>query len=244
MKHKTFDYIINPVHPVSVILIGCGGTGSHMLTQLARINAALWALDHPGLFVTAYDDDIIEPHNVGRQMFSPAQPGQNKAIELVTIINRYYGLNWEGVAERWDGFQANIIITAVDTIKSRKEVLRLWKDPDMENVHTTYREMRKPFYWLDIGNSQHTGQIVLAGKNKALKSIFDLHPELLKQKDKKAEPTCSMQESLQHQDLFINSILAQYAGHLLWGLWKNLGTDYQGLYINLKSLLTSKIEIK
>ena len=119
-----------------------------------------------------------------------------------------------------------------------------WKNPDTENVNSNYREMREPYYWLDIGNSQYSGQVVLSAKEKALKNIFDLHPELLKQKDKKSEPTCSMAESLQHQSLFINSILAQYAGHLLWQLWDNLGLDYHGLYLNLKSLQTSKIEIK
>ena len=244
MKHKTFQYILQPVHPVSIILIGTGGTGSHMLTQLARIHLSLQGLGHPGLFVTAYDDDVIEPHNVGRQMFSPAQQGQNKAVELITTINRYYGTNWEGIAEKWNGFQANIIITCTDTIKSRKQVYELWKNPDTEKVDRAYREMRTPYYWMDIGNSQYTGQVVMSAKEKALKNVFDLHPELLKQKDKKSEPTCSMAESLKFQDLFINSILAQYAAHLLWGLWNNLGTDYQGLYLNLKTLQTAKIEIQ
>ncbi len=104
--------------------------------------------------------------------------------------------------------------------------------------------MRQPYYWLDIGNSQYSGQIVLSDGEGQMKNIFQLHPELHKQKDKKSEPTCSMSQSLSHQSLFINSILAQYAGHLLWGLWNNLGTDYQGLYLNLQSLQTSKIEIK
>lgn len=245
MKHKTFQYILEPAHPVSIILIGTGGTGSHMLTQLARIHVSLQGLGHSGLFVTAYDDDVIEPHNVGRQMFSPAQPGQNKAMELITTINRYYGTNWEGIAEKWNGFQGNIIISCVDTVKSRKQVLGVWDGTnENKNAEARYAEMREMFYWMDIGNSQYTGQIVLSAKEKALKNVFDLHPELLKQKDKKSEPTCSMQESLMHQSLFINSMLAQYAAHLLWGLWNNLGTDYQGLYLNLKTLQTAKIEIQ
>ncbi|WP_316848699.1 hypothetical protein [Pedobacter agri] len=36
--HIVYPYLISPTNPVSVNLIGAGGTGSQMLTALARIN--------------------------------------------------------------------------------------------------------------------------------------------------------------------------------------------------------------
>src|SRR3546814_3448102 len=42
--HFAHPYLINPTNPVTVHLIGAGGTGSHMLTALAKMNHALTAL--------------------------------------------------------------------------------------------------------------------------------------------------------------------------------------------------------
>lgn len=42
--HFTDNYIINPQHPVTVHLIGAGGTGSQVLNALARIDYALYKL--------------------------------------------------------------------------------------------------------------------------------------------------------------------------------------------------------
>ena len=50
--HYTYSYLLNPQHPVTVNLIGGGGTGSQVLTNLARLDVTLRALGHPGLFVT------------------------------------------------------------------------------------------------------------------------------------------------------------------------------------------------
>jgi hypothetical protein len=43
--------LLQPYNPVTVNLIGAGGTGGQVLTALARMNHALVALDHPGLIV-------------------------------------------------------------------------------------------------------------------------------------------------------------------------------------------------
>lgn len=48
--HYTDSYLLNPQHPVTVNLIGGGGTGSQVLTNLARLDVTLRALGHPGDF--------------------------------------------------------------------------------------------------------------------------------------------------------------------------------------------------
>ena len=67
--HYIDNYLLNPQHPVTVNLIGAGGTGSQVLTCLARLDVTLRALGHPGLFVTLYDPDIVTDANIGRQLF-------------------------------------------------------------------------------------------------------------------------------------------------------------------------------
>ena len=46
--HYTDKYLLNPYHPVTVSVIGAGGTGSQVVTGLARMSVALQALGHPG----------------------------------------------------------------------------------------------------------------------------------------------------------------------------------------------------
>ena len=77
--HYTDSYLMNPQHPVTVNIIGAGGTGSQVLTCMARLDVTLRALGHPGLFVTLYDPDTVTGANIGRQLFSPSELGLNKA---------------------------------------------------------------------------------------------------------------------------------------------------------------------
>lgn len=77
--HYTDSYLLAPQHPVTVNLIGGGGTGSQVLTNLARLDVTLRALGHPGLFVTLYDPDIVTEANIGRQLFGYSDLGLNKA---------------------------------------------------------------------------------------------------------------------------------------------------------------------
>jgi hypothetical protein len=58
--HFTYSNFIQPTNPISINLIGAGGTGSQMLTALGRINYALNEMDHPGLSVMLWDDDRVE----------------------------------------------------------------------------------------------------------------------------------------------------------------------------------------
>ena len=45
--HYTDSYLMNPQHPVTVNIIGAGGTGSQVLTCMARLDVTLRALGHP-----------------------------------------------------------------------------------------------------------------------------------------------------------------------------------------------------
>ena len=133
--HYIDNYLINPQHPVTVNLIGAGGTGSQVLTCLARLDTALRGLGHPGLFITVYDSDIVTEANIGRQLFSPSDIGLNKAQCLVTRMNNFFGNDWKAVPDiypaalkdaRRDNL-ANITITCTDNIKSRIDLWNILK---------------------------------------------------------------------------------------------------------------------
>lgn len=57
--------IASSQHMITVNLVGAGGTGSHMLTNLAILSSALERLGRQPLFIKVFDPDIIQSHNVG-----------------------------------------------------------------------------------------------------------------------------------------------------------------------------------
>lgn len=218
MKHPIpTSYLQNRI---SVLLVGAGGNGSQMLTGLARLDAALKALDHPGLAVTVCDPDVVTEANVGRQLFSPADVGQYKATLLTWRVNAFYGLDWIAYPvpfAKLTSIHCNIIIGCVDTAAARREIA----------------EKARSLYWLDLGNDQVTGQVILGGHG--LPTVLDCYPELRVRKKEDNTPSCSLAGALEKQDLFINQAVTTWGLHLLWTLFRRGGVDHHGYYINLQS---------
>jgi len=138
--------------PITIDLVGAGGNGSQMLTGLARLNIALRGLGHPhGLHVRLIDPDLVSASNIGRQLFSPADIGLPKASVLVNRVNLFFGLRWEAHCMKYEGMrktEAEFIIGCVDTAAARR------------SIHTAVVQ-KWDCYWLDLGNEEQTGQVVL-----------------------------------------------------------------------------------
>src|SRR5688572_23908739 len=93
--HFVEKYLLDPTNPVTVNLIGAGGTGGVLLTGLVKTNYALQALGHPGLMVRLFDGDTISSVNPCRQQFADSEVGLNKAVCLINRANRFRGTNWK-----------------------------------------------------------------------------------------------------------------------------------------------------
>ena len=254
--HYTEGYLIAPVHPVTVTLVGCGGTGSQMLNNLARIHMALLALGHPGFHVTVMDDDEVTTANLGRQLFSPSELGLNKASALVTRVNRFFGLQWQAAQCKLDlkvhKLFGNILITAVDNVAIRKDIGQLY-EIGPRNIGN--RPEVHNYYWMDLGNSKSTGQVIMGSNGKikqpakskgtvaTLKSVTDIYPNLEKFEKADDTPSCSLAEALTKQDLFINSTLAQLGANIIWKMFRELKIKYNGVYLNLETFTTNPIKI-
>ena len=254
--HYTDGYLLNPQHIITVNLIGLGGTGSAVLNELASLNEGLQSFGHPGIHVYAWDADIITEPNIGRQQFSPADIGVNKAVCLVTRLNAYYGYGWEARPCNYPDIEncfANITISCVDTAKARLEIANLFTSY-ANGKHGLPEPNLRPYYWLDYGNSRHSGQVVLGtvGRYKKKKGFNYLQlptvvqmfkKELLATKDN-AEPSCSKAEAIRKQDLYINKTLVPWGMDLLWKLFVDRQVDRHGYYVNLKTGFVNPIKIK
>ena len=258
--HYIDNYLINPQHPVTVNLIGAGGTGSQVLTGLARLDVTLRALGHPGLFVTLYDPDIVTEANIGRQLFGYSDMGLNKAQCLITRINNFFGNDWKAVPNIFPTVlknacrdnMANITITCTDNIKSRLDLWNILKAVQIPG----YRDYTTPLYWMDFGNTQTSGQVVLGTVPKKIKQpasqLYETAGSLkvitrlvkyARVKEEDSGPSCSLAEALERQDLFINSTLAQLGCNILWKMFRNGMIEHHGVFLNLGTMKVNPINI-
>ncbi len=256
--HFADKYLIQPTNPISVNLIGAGGTGSQVLTALARINHSLNALQHAGLSVRVFDDDIVTEANRGRQLFTSAELGLNKGVALINRINRFFGTNWKAIPSKfgkdtlacYPQYKANITISCVDNVDARFEIAAVLSR--LENGI----DLNKALYWMDFGNSRYTGQVVLSTVHPikqpiskkfqpvdTMPFVTDEFNTLLQQADKDDTPSCSLAEALTKQDLFINSSLADLGASLLWQLFRQGMTENRGFFHNIKEFRTQPLKV-
>ena len=240
--------------PIKVAVVGVGGTGGEVIDALTRLDAGLRALGHEyGLRVTAYDDDIVEQHNVGRQRFSLSDVGHHKAITLINRTNMFYALNWHGVPRHFkpdiaDWGHFDIVIGCTDKAKFRVDLGKT----SIQTKPNTPEARQSPVLWLDFGNGQVDGQAVLGHLRQGsdpyyLPNVFDLYPSLDNPDlDIESGPRCSLAEALEGpdgQDLFVNSTLAKMGMNLLWQLLTKGQLEAHGAQINVRELTSRPMKI-
>jgi len=267
IQSKTAVHIVdkewlNPYNPIVINLIGAGGTGSQVLTALARMNHALIALNHPGLFVRLFDNDKVERANLGRQLFASAELKQYKAVALINRVNLFFGTNWKAVTSMYDKTilqedaelaKAGLTISCVDTVSARLEIAQVLKAVHRNNGNSRNR----PVYYMDFGNSRFTGQVILSTVGKVaqpemkkyctaetLPMVTDEFKDLLTASESTDNtPSCSLAEALTKQDLFINSSLANLGASLLWQLFREGMLFNRGFFLNIKEFRMQPIKM-
>lgn len=259
--HFSDSELIAPTNPISVNLIGAGGTGSKVLTALVELNESLIALYHPGLSVRLWDDDRITEANLGRQRFAQAELGLYKSVALINRVNRWCGSNWKAETTKFeidnmdnhpDHAAATLFISCVDSVPARFGIAEV-----LGRIKNKRLYSNSPKYWMDFGNGQHTGQVILSTigdipqpTSKKYETVANLpmvteeYGDLLKHAEENDDiPSCSLAEALERQDLYINSSLAAMGCSLLWTLFRNGMTPYRGFFHNLKDYRTQPIPV-
>ncbi len=103
-----------------VRLIGVGGVGAITALMLAKMSDG-------EIFV--YDDDLVDEVNLATQFYRPEDIGENKANSIAKIANQFSDTAiFTPISARYPTAvhkPAWLVISAVDTIKSRKSI---WQD--------------------------------------------------------------------------------------------------------------------
>ena len=152
-----------------IFQIGAGGTGSHLVSHIARLIASNETIAERIGSYAIVDGDIVEKKNVGRQLFIARDVGVYKSEVLAKRYSKAYGVSLGYVCEhlgpgfvdklvpRGSLLSPSLVIGAVDTAAARKLI---------------YDEIRKAqgarntIWWMDAGNGRETGQVVLGNTDK------------------------------------------------------------------------------
>jgi len=213
---------------VHISVIGCGGTGSHVVNQLVDVHTAITTLGHPGLTVQAYDGDAVAFSNVGRQAFYQQDVGRPKAQVLIERINMYYGLNWRAHNHLANGVgvSADILISCVDTKASRRLIKGAPKT--------------KKTYIIECGNARASGQVILGQEKGDLPNPYREHPGLTKGKEPKGEGCL---DPYYKQDLAVNRVVATYVQQIVWDLLRKHEIGYRGVFFDLTKFTSNGIQV-
>jgi PRTRC genetic system ThiF family protein len=243
------------IHPhllkgtVRVLVVGAGGNGGVVLEHLLRLHQALVAWGHPGgLEVTLMDGDTVSETNCVRQSFAYSDLGHNKATILINRVNVYKGTKWHARPEMFtpDSLtvpmgcdQFHIVIGCVDTKAARRAI-----------AEAVTKSNCGVAYYLDLGNSENTGQYVLGEplnfrnrrKSTRLRCVYELYPEMLAEEEDPG-PSCSAVEALERQGPLINCSVAAQAVALLTNLFRRGMITYQGGFVNTETGMSIPLKI-
>jgi len=253
MKSSVPEYIQNPMLPLTITVIGAGGSGSLFLQRLARMVYAYQELYHRRIVVVVTDGDVITASNVGRQAYGQNEVMQSKAQVIVSRINRFYGFQWLARPLNFqypansDEFTilrgeiaSNFIVTAVDNKQTRDEVFEFIKAlRESIRTHEWY-----PHFWIDMGNTKTTGNVIVESEELGWPSGLDVYKDNYVA-DTRNEPSCSLAMALNEQDLFINDQCSLVAAKWLWECLTagNKPLTWRGAFINLDSLTIRKLKV-
>ena len=153
--------------PTRLVLVGCGGTGSHFLPNILQYLWSRWqSKGTPLPEIILIDADRVEAKNLVRQRFTSADLEMNKAAALAQRYSSVFGFKisvLEGYLTKAEELHAvapcdrfNIIVGAVDNHRAR---MIIWDYVNSGNWHQRYGTA-----WIDAGNESWHGQAILGLK--------------------------------------------------------------------------------
>jgi hypothetical protein len=229
------DSVLLNLDTYTVNVFGAGGTGSHLIAQLATVAYALGETLGKQIRLTAYDFDRVDKRNVGRSDFIEGDTDLEKTVVAISKANISYGLNWKSrCTDHTFGLgPAHFTFICTDSAKSReliREATVSFKDADPD---------ARPYYIFDIGNDRDFGQITVTD---VLGRLRDIERSGLTSESLGTE-TCGERPLFAEQGLFINQFMAMLTAEMFWTLLTQYNLDYNQLFANLTMMkINTKLE--
>jgi len=237
-----------------LLLIGCGGNGSHLAEAVARVGRLLKDQGRD-VELTFFDPDHVDAGNIPRQNFAEAEIGVNKAQLLALRYSAKWGIPINAVPDYFDRTNSThssltVLIGCVDNGEARNDISQ-----SLPGSHQSAPNV----WWLDLGNGFDTGQVILGSAQELseLQSAFRLssvctatpapgllHPELLRaaktahrQPQSPREPPqgCAQMALIHAQMPLVNQMTAAIGAAMLTRLLVTQDLQYWASYFDLST---------
>lgn len=207
----------------SIIVVGCGGTGSHYIKELGRLLYGMRAEKKVKLILV--DGDYVEEKNLVRQAFLPQDIGYNKAQVMAEILSQAYGIT----AEYYDRYIDTP--TDLEQLVDKDDVVILIGCVDnhqcRQSMHRFYQSRQHCIY-MDSANEYSVGEVVVGSKIGGIEMYADrceYFPEVLEaQEPKRSEESCEVLNVSAPQHMLTNQFAA-------WILLVNTAKFLQGEWV-------------
>ena len=177
----------------NILVIGCGGNGSHFINYLLKDGDIVDFLRDKNIYLI--DPDIVESKNLERQDFSKGDIREYKAIALAQrllnkqIENIHVCISSQPLID----IIPHYVFVLVDNMPARRYYY--------ENIFKKYKD--KLILYVDAGNEQYHGQTFFITQNSS-QVLLNTYETFLKTLDPLETAPCS--QNL--QSLYINKIIA------------------------------------
>lgn len=223
---------------ISIVQIGCGGTGGYLVPKLARLLMTLAEFKKELQFCyTLVDFDLVEEANLYRQNFISNDLGKNKADVMAIRYGSHFEIDIRSSNQKidkaknlktlfalsqndgvyWSPSCLCILIGCVDNNNARKVMHELFQTWD--GFGYGY-----PLVYLDSGNGKFNGQIVVGYRtayNIISPSVGSVFPEALEEDTEENPVNCTLNALENPQNIGANDL----ASTLLFSVLNILLTD-------------------
>lgn len=249
----------------SITVLGCGGTGAYTIAFLSRI---ISTLKNRKIEFTIADGDIVEEKNLQRQHFISSDIGKNKAEVLAERYSSAFGIPINSISEEIKTTtqvkdlvatgSIPLIIGCVDNNASRKLIY--------DSLFVTENNSRKLAFWIDSGNEENSGQVVLGfnaypmgynpycpfskGNNEkvgifSLPCVMDIYPEMLRIESAfNSDLSCAERAASAPQNMMTNitaaTLITNYAQKLIF----NLGVKSHATEFTINNVFTTRLNTR
>ena len=210
-----FQFISNQI-PDTVVVVGCGGTGSRLVPMLAQFIRSItrgpspmgWLQDPRIILV---DNDTVEQKNLMRQNFINPDVGFNKAMVLASRYSQAFDVQIDACPMKLGGYGisvfdlingdwsrrksgaigiANVMfILCVDSAASRKEIVKDIIRTNFASNNATQADEGLASIVIDAGNENDYGQVGYFNAFYYSKEVDLKSPEYLELKKMPMRPT-------------------------------------------------------
>lgn len=191
-----------------ILVVGCGGTGSHYIKELGRLLYGGLSR-REDVQIVLIDGDIVEEKNLVRQAFLPQDIGRNKAQVMAEILLQVYGVKavyYDRYIDRANDFRSmvrdNAVVLLVGCVDNHQ---------CRQSMHHFYQERENCIY-MDSANEYSAGEVVIGsriGKIEMYPDRCQYFPEILEIDEKRrSEESCEVLNTSAPQHMLTNQLAA------------------------------------